>query len=389
MSIIFLGPLYPLEEESRILSMISDRPSNAPNVYQWNLIRGMEEALGQPMEILNALPVGTWPKPCKHFSLPNRLWRNGTASCQEVGCLNLPFIKQAMRARNAHKLLKQRLRPGDQVVLYSAYMPFLKALAKLPRDITVNVIIPDLPEFYDLGATSPLRRMLRRWQNRMVYRYLSRVDRFVLLTRQMTGPLQVGDRPWMLLEGICTAESPAPQPQEKAILYAGTLHRQFGIGNLLVAFAQITDPDVQLWLCGSGDAEDDIRTLCQKDPRVKFFGFLPMEKVADLRSRAALLVNPRTGEGEYTKYSFPSKTMEYMASGKPVVMYRLDGIPAEYDPFLYYVPDNTPQALARTLTHVLTHPEEAAETARRAQAFVLQHKNPTVQGRRLVDFLHS
>ena len=28
--------------------------------------------------------------------------------------------------------------------------------------------------------------------------------------------------------------------------------------------------------------------------------------VADLRSRAAMLVNPRNNEGEYTKYSFPS-----------------------------------------------------------------------------------
>ena len=38
-------------------------------------------------------------------------------------------------------------------------------------------------------------------------------------------------------------------------------------------------------------------------------------------------VNPRQNNEEFTKYSFPSKTMEYLASGVPVVAYKLDGIP--------------------------------------------------------------
>ena len=387
--ILFLGLLYPMEEEERILEMTLQHPSNAPNVFQWNLIRGMEQALGSRMEIMNVLPVGTWPKACKHFTLPDRTWPNGDALCHEVGCINLPFLKQGMRAARAARLLKKLLRPGDQVVLYSAYMPFLKALARLPRTITVHVIIPDLPEFYDLGATSALRKCLRKLQNRMIYRCMKRIDRFVLLTEHMHEPLKVGDRPWMLLEGICSAQPPAPAQEEpqRAILYAGTLHRQFGIQNLLNAFAMLPDPDAQLWLCGSGDAEGDIRILCEKDPRVTFFGFVSLEEVARLRSRAAVLVNPRTGEGEYTRYSFPSKTMEYMASGKPVVMYRLAGIPAEYDPFLYYVPEDTPESLCRTLSYVLSHPEDAAQVASRAQAYVLENKTPAIQGQRLVDFI--
>lgn len=388
--ILFLGPLYPMEEEKRILDMTKDRPSNAPNVYQWNLIRGMEEAMGQPMEIINALPVGTWPNACRQPLLPNRTWRNGDALCHETGCLNLPVVKQAMRAARARQLLKKLLRPGDQVLLYSAYMPYLKALARLPRSVTVNVIIPDLPEFYDLGSTSRLRRVLRSLQNRMVYRYLQRVDRFVLLTEQMRTPLRTGDRPWLLMEGICTAQaSEVSGETERAILYSGTLHRQFGIGNLLEAFRQLDDPQAKLWLCGSGDAEDEIRSLCKEDSRMTFFGFVDLETVAQLRNRAAVLVNPRTGEGDYTQYSFPSKTMEYMASGKPVVMYPLAGIPKAYDPFLYYVPDNTPEALCQTLRHVLEHPAEAAEKGRQAQAFVLEHKNRTVQGKRLLAFLRT
>lgn len=386
--IVFMGPLYPPEEEQRILEITSERPSNAPNVFQWKLIRGMEEALGKPMEIISALPVGTWPNACRSFILPDRTWQNGDALCHETGCINLPFLKQAMRASRTRRLLKKLLRPGDQVLLYSAYMPYLKALSRLPASIKVNVIIPDLPEFYDLGSTSSLRKMLRKLQNRMVYRYLRRIDRFVLLTEQMRTPLQVGDRPWLLMEGICTAQAGEIAGEtERAILYAGTLHRQFGIGNLLKAFRQLEEPEAKLWLCGSGDAEEEIQALCKEDPRVTFFGFVDLETVAQLRSRAAVLVNPRTGEGEYTKYSFPSKTMEYMASGKPVVMHRLAGIPSSYDPYLFYPENNSPEALCHTLQYVLDHPAEAAEKGREAQAFVLESKSSTVQGRRVVEFL--
>ena len=387
--IVFMGPLYPQSQEKQILNDARVKASSAPNVFQWNLICGMQEACGHDLEIVNALPVGTWPNAYRHPILPSRTWYNGSAACHEVGCINLPFIKQAMRVMGTAAWLKRNLDAGDEVVLYSAYMPFLKALKKMPKEIKITAIITDLPEFYDLGQVSALRKLLRKWQNRMIYRCMERVDRFVLLTEQMHEPLKVGARPWMLMEGICTADAqPAAEAQrERAVLYAGTLHYQFGIGNLLQAFSQLDDPEAKLWICGGGEAEGEIRQLCEKDPRVTFYGFLSQQEVADLRSRAAVLVNPRTNEGEYTRYSFPSKTMEYMASGKPVVMYRLDGIPQEYDAYLNYVSNDTPQALCQSLAYVLEHPEEANEKAARARDFVLTNKNRKAQGRRLLDFL--
>lgn len=390
MRVLFLGTLYPQDMEQEVLAKSKTKASSAPNVFQWNLIRGLEEALGRNIEIVNGLPVGAWPGYADK-RLPDRAWKNGDADCHEVGCINLPFVKQAMRATKAKRLLKKILRPGDRVVLYSAYMPFLKALYQLPRNIDVTAVITDLPEFYDLGQVSALRKWLRRMQNRLVYKYLQRVDRFVLLTEQMHQPLKVENRPWMLMEGICTAEAgtASEEEPERAILYAGTLHYQFGIKNLLDAFRMMEDPSARLWICGGGEAEKEIRELCESDPRVRFYGFLSQNEVADLRSRAAVLVNPRTNEGEYTKYSFPSKTMEYMASGKPVVMHRLDGIPHEYDPYLYYVADSTPASLADALTHVLSHPEEAREKGGMAQEFVLRHKNRKAQGERLVNFLQN
>ena len=61
-------------------------------------------------------------------------------------------------------------------------------------------------------------------------------------------------------------------------------------------------------------------------------------------------VNPRPGAADFTRYSFPSKTLEYLDAGKPVLAYRNDGIPPEYDEHLLYISDPGPVAMATPST---------------------------------------
>lgn len=46
-----------------------------------------------------------------------------------------------------------------------------------------------------------------------------------------------------------------------------------------------------------------------------------------ISKNADVLVNPRQNDDEYTKYSFPSKNIEYLMTGNAVMAYMLDGIP--------------------------------------------------------------
>ena len=40
--ILFLGPLYPPDQEARVHSRARVHGSSAPNVFQWNLLNGMQ-----------------------------------------------------------------------------------------------------------------------------------------------------------------------------------------------------------------------------------------------------------------------------------------------------------------------------------------------------------
>jgi hypothetical protein len=58
---------------------------------------------------------------------------------------------------------------------------------------------------------------------------------------------------------------------------------------------------------------------------------------------------------EYTRYSFPSKNIEYLLSGKPVVGYFLDGMPHVYQDFMCCIDPTLPAAegIAAKLDEVL------------------------------------
>lgn len=389
--ILFLGPLYPTDRENEINKNSAINSSNAPNVFQWNLISGLHEIVDN-LQVINVLPVGTWKNAYRKLILDDKSWTCGGVNGCEIGCINFPILKQWMRSQKTKKLLKETADVNTEIIIYSAYMPFLRAIYRLPKAIKVTAIITDLPEFYDLGNTSKLIKALRTYQNRLIYKYLNRIDRFVILTDQMHDALHIGDRPYVRIEGICDFEQQnvsADNIDKKAILYSGTLHYQYGIKNLLEAFESIESKDIELWICGSGEAEKEIEELAKKDKRIKFFGFCTKDEVAKIRAKAAILVNPRTNEGEYTKYSFPSKTMEYMASGKPVVMYKLDGIPDEYDEYLNYAPVSSPACLGlkKAIVDVIEDYDLSLVKARMARKFVVENKNYMAQAEKLLQLI--
>ena len=147
-------------------------------------------------------------------------------------------------------------------------------------------------------------------------------------------------------------------------------------------------PDTRLLIYGPGDYVEELKEIAAKDPRVVYGGMLLSRQVVEQEQRATLLVNPRPTDEEYVKYSFPSKTMEYMASGTPVLTTDLPGMPREYLPYVNLIRQETPQGIAQALREVLTRPEEDLERqGREARRFVLEERNNVVQAEKILRML--
>ena len=196
-----------------------------------------------------------------------------------------------------------------------------------------------------------------------------------------------------VVEGIADDPAPAPAPAVAAdlpgryILYTGTRQYRYGIGELLAAFKGLDADGIGLVICGDGEAAGEVKALQGENSRVRYLGVLPAEEVAALREGASVLVNPRRNNGEYTRFSFPSKMMEYLASGVPTVAYKLDGMPDDYDGLFV---DATDGGLKAAIGRVLSmDPGDSAEIASRARSYVLEHKGAAEQCSRTLELLRK
>lgn len=173
---------------------------------------------------------------------------------------------------------------------------------------------------------------------------------------------------------------------ERYILYSGNVSKRYGIADFVTDFLKANIP-INFYICGEGDFSDELQEISKKEDKIEYLGLLDKPTVFKLQRRASLLVNPRSYNDEYTKYSFPSKTMEYLLSGTPVMMERLLGIPDEYYQYIIEVPIN---GWCDALKNFCARTEdENRELGNAGRRFVLESKGIITQGRKIVNFIFN
>lgn len=277
------------------------------------------------------------------------------------------------------------------IVFYSAHLPFVRAALAQKRkngNIRVCIVLPDFIEF--MGSARWWNKWLIDFRVREFYKLIPEIDHFILLTDAMAERLKISPEKYTVIEGIYdstheTAETAWSSEPCPIFIYTGTLAARYGILDLLEAFNQLDISSAKLWICGDGDAQDAVEQAAQQDRRVTYFGRVPRSEVLSLQARAHVMINPRRPEGEFTRYSFPSKTMEYLASGRPVVMHWLPGIPEDYRPYIIAPPSSDAQGLASAMAQVAAMDvDELREKGAAGRAFVLAHKTPRIQVGRIL-----
>jgi glycosyltransferase involved in cell wall biosynthesis len=396
--IFFLCGLFPSQITDEIKEKSKGIVQNAADALQWSIVKGLDGYTDKLT--LATLPfIGAFParyKDCFMRTFP--FSHRAGAEDVHVGFMNLMLIKYFSRYMNSKARLKRWARKADgdkTILIYSVHAPFIKAAVEAKRkdkSIKVCLIVPDLPEFMG-GESNLLYRLLRIFQEKLLVSYMKEIDSFVVLSKYMVEPLGIGQRPWRCVEGIFdTSDDTGGCPKEinKTILYSGTLAQVYGIMNLLDAFDSIKDPDYRLWICGEGDCREEIERRAAIDKRITYWGQRPRKDVLILQKRATVLVNPRTSEGEFTKYSFPSKIMEYFASGTPTIMHRLTGIPDEYFQYCIIAEREDACGLAETIVSLCRKGQNERDAiGKKAQEFIFTHKNPVTQVGKIFEIIRN
>ncbi|MBQ6831192.1 MAG: glycosyltransferase [Oscillospiraceae bacterium] len=398
MKYIFCSSIYNMDdyeylsEKSKIALGLADHNLNR------NVIRGLDEVLGAPISLINNTPIPNWPAYPKIIFRKQHWSHLPEAKDLNCGFINFPVLKHLSRAITTFAAIRQAVKQakGEPVTLltYDLHVGACIAIRmarKCFSNLRTCVFMPDVPSAVLYAHSGGKITVADRMRAAIKMRSINQFDSYVFITEYLKDLIDVSKKPYAVVEGIYNDQQP-PLPEatsgKKVIFYSGQLNPAYGMYELLDAFVELyrEHPDHELWLCGNGKAVPRIHELEKTCTGIKYFGYVNGQTVRQLQSEATVLVNPRQNIDSFTKYSFPSKTMEYLASGRPVIGYKLDGIPEEYDPYIQYVEDNSIDALKQKLYQLCALPKQQRdEIGAQARAFILKHKNPRIMCQRIVE----
>ena len=402
-ALLFVGSFFPEDEvfviEKNSLGVIS----YAADQLQKKLILGLNSTFNGTVSVLTEPSIGGFPRNFKKYKMSLHKFKY----LDVLDGIQYPFFNLSgfniLSKIHAYKkgidVWERNTRNKNRILVFYALslsnLVLIKWVKKNFPSIHVHIIIPDLVQFTSMtNDRKILHRILKKFQISLCNKNIKLFDTYTLLTKYMAEKLNIEDGRYVVIEGIADVnnyEHPLGNTSNrKMILYTGTLTRKYGVMNLVNAFQMINNQEYELVICGGGETAQEIIEAANKDERIKFLGQVSHSEVLELQKRACLLVNPRKNDEEFTRYSFPSKMMEYLASGKPVLCYKLDGFPDEYDDYFYYVNGDTIEDLSRAIVYVCEKSESELEAqGKRNQSFVRNKKNPFVQTKKIVDIIKS
>ena len=232
----------------------------------------------------------------------------------------------------------------------------------------------------------------KKWVVRINNAIINSFSSYIFLTKQMNDSFNKKHRPYLVVEGQVDINMKdfdnqlANKYDKKVCIYAGALNKIYGVERLVHGFIHAKIDNAELHIYGNGDYEDELKDICKENHNIKYFGVVPNDIVINEELKATLLINPRPSDAEFTKYSFPSKNMEYMVSGTPVLTTILPGMPKEYQEYVYVIDDESVAGIANSLKEVLGKPnDELHHKGLMAKKFVLEQKNNVYQTKKIID----
>lgn len=249
-------------------------------------------------------------------------------------------------------------------------------------------IIVEQTELHSLrhGRKAGLKAALSRWSHRVVEQNLGRLcDHLFVISRRLRWYYRL-KFPNLSIEVLPIIYDPARfdnvenTEQTFRLGYLGSFGEKDGLPGILDAFQQARKnlPALKLRLIGYQnqsfdlDAALDTVGLNKSDPQLEITGQVLSKDIPRLLSDCDTLIQNRTGT-LYANYGFPTKLVEYLATGRPVISTNVSdiGCSLEGDEDLVLIGPDDSQGLSKAMLHryhALQQHNEIGEKGKRSAA---------------------
>lgn len=398
MNILYVSTVCSDKKFKEIFENSKVKPQQQAQKFHKLLIKGLLK-LGNNLYLMSRLPINkSTDKKVKTFGLKEK---GANITYNYLKILEIPIIKYIIlfvdgfinTMRWNFKNRKQdRIIICDVLNLSISISALLVSKICNVKSIAIVTDIPNYMQNYTMQKKTHTKQFVSNLYTKICNYFIQKYDSYIILTEQMNELVNRYNKPYKVIEGIVDSNMMNVENllqnkyKEKVVIYAGSLKEMSGMKKFINAFTKLKDDEARLWIYGSGELENEIKNYEQRDHRIGYFGVVSNEEVVKEQLKATLLVNPRPSNEEFTKYSFPSKNMEYMVSGTPILTTPLQGMPKEYNDYVYLFEDETVDGMTKTLEDILRKDkEELHMKGLRAKEFVLREKNNVVQANKVLD----
>jgi len=345
--------------------------------------------------LVSTEPVMNYPANSNAFFKFKRFTDSSGVKGIVLPFINLFILKHLTRFLSGLALLSNILKKSkfDAVIVHGIHSPFLviACLMKVFFKIKIICIVTDPP--VTPKSSGCVEIQARRLDRFIIFYFLKKFDGLIVLSELFIKDNNLS-LPYIVLDGFCDNEKfhndnvDFSDNEKFTFAYAGGLSEEYGVKRLVQAAVQLEN--IELFLYGKGPLSEYLTEMSSSFSNINYMGFTPPEKIACTLLKADCLVNPRPSSDSFVRYSFPSKVIEYLALGVPLLTTHLPSMSDDYLSHVLVINDETVSGIVNSLRDISSMSKlELNSISKRGQAFVFETRSCTAQGLKINQFFNS
>ncbi len=350
--LLYIGNIIPSEYAKKVNASV------AGNKFEVNLIHYLNEVYQDNLEIFTTINI----KDCNYIFNKKPIKSAYPINFPVVRDITLFFsvllhtIVWIFKNKNHEKKILILNSPFSVIapLIFFRILKWVKIFS-----LTIDTPIPNIQK------KNKLYGFYQLMYSRLGHKLINNIDGIIVLNKNVIKNLKIFKIPFLISRiGYQKTTSEEREYKEfdfnnnKKILFAGTLIDYNGILELINGVKLLEDKNIDLHIFGYGILENEVIEITKKNKNIYFHGSIDNNQLINLYKKFDILVNTRILDNDVNDFGFPSKMIEFLISGKPVLTTKFSSMPDDYLHFVFLLNDLSPEEISQKIMEILSLPKE-------------------------------
>lgn len=308
------------------------------------LIRSL--AISHEVDVISVRPFSR--KLCKLKMLPSSTTQEGRITWHYLEIKRNKLFRFISARKQARKIVS-KLNLKDCIVLTDTLNPYLlSSSTSIARkyDLPIIGVCNNTPSgIHDTG----------RSYTTFLHSLADDLSGYITLTPGLNELFNVNNRANLTIEGVLEDKFKEMSVGEygKYILYYGSLEEKYGVYDLIKAFIELNNPDINLVIAGYHGNNEKINKLVKDQRNIRFLGMISNDLVLSLENGSLFNINPRPYSEDYDRYLIPSNVIDYLGSDSLTVSVKNSRLRPYFENDAIWLDSNDKEDLIKGMNQVL------------------------------------